>query len=474
MKSEVYIRVDGSHDIGLGHLVRCIALAHMLKNDFKIVFVSKEIPISLIREITDCNFLFFKINEENSFFDLLFEGAFVILDHYKLDSLYQKKIISKGCKLICIDDLADKIFYADLIINHSAGIEPCIYNAQPHSQFALGPNYALLRQSFLLEAQLFPERTASNSILICFGGSDVNNLTLCVLDVVLKRFCFEEIILITGGSYTESDTLKKHINEKSYIKHFSDINEYEMIDLMKSADISIVPSSGILLEALAVGNKVISGMYIENQRKIFENYKGLNAFFDADSFSDKAVEQAIELALSSSFKNERIIDGFSGTRILKLFRQLVLEDEVTLKRAVLSDLELTYNWASNKEIRTFSFNKSEITYKEHVEWFISKIENSFYYIASWKGHSIGSIRFDINKSEAVVSYLVDSKYHERGFGIILLKKGISNLILEMGSELKKIIGFIMPANIASCRTFEKLNFIKEQVGINYKYTLLIN
>ena len=44
MKPKVYIRADGSHDIGLGHLIRCIALAHMLKNDFDITFVCKEIP----------------------------------------------------------------------------------------------------------------------------------------------------------------------------------------------------------------------------------------------------------------------------------------------------------------------------------------------------------------------------------------------------------------------------------------------
>ena len=50
LKPKVYIRTDGSPEIGLGHLTRCIALAYMLKKDFAITFVCKEIPEKISRE----------------------------------------------------------------------------------------------------------------------------------------------------------------------------------------------------------------------------------------------------------------------------------------------------------------------------------------------------------------------------------------------------------------------------------------
>ena len=41
----------------------------------------------------------------------------VVLDGYHFDTNYQTKIKQKGCKLVCIDDLHDKHFVADIIIH---------------------------------------------------------------------------------------------------------------------------------------------------------------------------------------------------------------------------------------------------------------------------------------------------------------------------------------------------------------------
>ena len=68
---KVYFRVDGSAQIGLGHLVRCIALAQMLQEEFSVHFISKEIPGEIIRQIEDSRFVFSRINSEDDFFCLL-------------------------------------------------------------------------------------------------------------------------------------------------------------------------------------------------------------------------------------------------------------------------------------------------------------------------------------------------------------------------------------------------------------------
>ena len=122
MKQKVYIRTDGSPEIGLGHVVRCVSLAHMLKNDFTIHFFVLEIPDSLKNEITQNGWDVTFIDRESDFLNKLTGNEIVVIDGYQFDSEYQKEIKSKGCKLVCIDDFHDQHFYADLVINHAPGV----------------------------------------------------------------------------------------------------------------------------------------------------------------------------------------------------------------------------------------------------------------------------------------------------------------------------------------------------------------
>ena len=149
MKTKIYIRADGNSIIGLGHLVRCIALAKMLENNFEIIFVSIEIPENIIEEIEKNNIKISKINSNSGLLKLLNGDEIVIIDQYDIALDFHDKIKKTGAKLVCIDDIHDKEFNADLIINHSPGITTKNYKAKSYTQFALGPDYVLLRPLFL-------------------------------------------------------------------------------------------------------------------------------------------------------------------------------------------------------------------------------------------------------------------------------------------------------------------------------------
>ena len=60
-EKKIFIRADGSIKKGLGHLIRCLSLANMLKNHFQICFVCKEIPESTLKEIIKSHFFVNKI-----------------------------------------------------------------------------------------------------------------------------------------------------------------------------------------------------------------------------------------------------------------------------------------------------------------------------------------------------------------------------------------------------------------------------
>ena len=324
MKRLIKIRADGSAQIGLGHLFRCIALAEMLQEDFNIHFFSMEIPESVLETIISKGFDFSKLEVESDFINLLLGDEIVVLDHYPLDSSYQKEIRKKGCRLVCIDDLHEKEFFADLVINHLPGADPKDYNAQDYTNFALGVDYALLRPLFLQEDKEEKSVTAISSVFICFGGSDIRNLTTKVLEIVSRYSEFKQINVVIGPAYNYSEELKLKMKNDKRIKISCALNELEIREVMKRSDLAIVPASGILYEVIATNTPVITGSYVDNQKYFLEQFSRLSFVKSADDFEEPKLKKALQDFLSiKNLKLENYIDGKSPARIRKKFQQLV-------------------------------------------------------------------------------------------------------------------------------------------------------
>lgn len=324
MIKNVYLRADGNPEIGLGHLIRCIALAQMIKNDFQIHFVSKYAPDLIIKDILSNGFKFLKIDNESFFFRLLNDKDIVIIDHYDLDTNYQKKIKSLGCKLVCIDDLHDKQFVADLIINHAPGINSSQYDAKSYTKFALGPKFALLRPEFLRAASTNYIRNNNRKLIICFGGSDFNNLTCSSVKVLNDNSFFEEIKVITGQSYIHRNQLRELVMQNKRLKWYENLNANQMLSHMQNCQFALAPASSIAFELLSAGCTWLGGYYVENQKMIYNGFKQLNCMVDLGNMN-LSFESILSKINNGDFKflnNENPIDGKSGIRIKELFSTL--------------------------------------------------------------------------------------------------------------------------------------------------------
>lgn len=320
MKTKVFIRVDGSSEIGLGHLVRCIALANMLKNDFYICFVCKEIPAKIVHEIQLNDFSLKQIIQEDDFFNLLEVSDIVVLDGYHFNTAYQKSIKNIQCKLICIDDLHDKEFFADIIINHAPGIHSSAYQAQHYTDYLLGIEYCLLRPLFLKQAKKERKIKTIENIFICFGGSDIHNLSLKVIEVVKTHHAFQKIYIVTGAANKHVASLNNLSDSDGRIVHLNAINEDEMLQLLIKSDLAIVPASGTLFEALACGCKVISGYYANNQMDLYNGFLESNSILGCNDFNIHLLKKALNAV--ETFQPTIIIDGDSPVRILEKFKNL--------------------------------------------------------------------------------------------------------------------------------------------------------
>ncbi|MCG9900355.1 MAG: GNAT family N-acetyltransferase [Hydrotalea sp.] len=139
-----------------------------------------------------------------------------------------------------------------------------------------------------------------------------------------------------------------------------------------------------------------------------------------------------------------------------------------LRSATYNDLEKTYLWATDPLVRKYSFSNTEIQKLDHSTWFFEKLNqrNCLYLIFEKENESIGSIRFDIEGRTAIISYLIDPKFHGMGYGYALLKQA-EEYIKNVRKDVNLLRGKVMSENVASVKLFLKNEYqqLSEETNI---------
>lgn len=338
-KPKVFFRVDGNSEIGLGHVIRSLALADMLRDNFSCTFIIKS-PINTLKEqiLEICDDIIVledsaSLLQEVDYIleNFLSASDIIVLDGYHFGLEYQKVIKNRGNKIVFIDDKQHTDFIADIVINHAPGLDPSLYSISGNTKLCLGPDYALLRKPFLEAAKNKRVIREINSIFICFGGSDAKNLTLKVLkNIANLDFSYKSINIVLGGANQYEEQIKLFClnNRNLNIKIFKNLSAIQMKELMLKSDLAIVPSSSILFEIIAIGMPVLSGYYVDNQEGIYMGFKRLgviegvgnfNSFDDYErvlkSFDSKKVEYVISL-------QQKCLSGKSKINLINQFYTL--------------------------------------------------------------------------------------------------------------------------------------------------------
>ena len=268
MVGKVLIRVDGSATIGLGHIVRCMALADILRPEYDILFVCKDISEKLALELQKEQLPLVKINCNSDLFDLVSINDIVVIDGYDFDVSFQLKIKSFGCKLVCIDDTHHQEYAADLIINHGASINKDLYKASTYTKFALGHDYLLLRKAFLDQIPLKRVIESVNNLLVILGGSDIKKLATHLIDHKIYQY-FDKVNIVSGASDNSYPQLKSYCEFIPNINLFSNLSDYELVELISKCEICICTASGVSYEMACIGIGMVICMVSQNQEHFY-------------------------------------------------------------------------------------------------------------------------------------------------------------------------------------------------------------
>ena len=330
-RRRIIIRVDANKQIGLGHFVRCLALAQILKEVFDVIFVCKDITQEIIANSSLENSGYYLINENLEILNYINPSTdIVILDGYEFDINYQRAIKSTGCKLVCIDDMHSSEFDCDLIINHGPNILVEDYNGSSCTKFALGHKYLLLRKPFQDAILSNREFTGTNNLLIVFGGSDIRGLTSKLLQEGIYNHFEKTNIVLGSASHKNEDLIPFHNIPNIEFNH--NIDADELVELIKKSDISICTPSGVSYEMATVGLGLVLCKVIDNQEFFFdffiENELAIGYSVLEDSNISNLVEMVLELkrspeTIKKQIRNQKSVFSHNSTKLFqKLFREL--------------------------------------------------------------------------------------------------------------------------------------------------------
>lgn len=471
LTTDLFIRADGSTETGMGHVMRCIALAEMLGDHFNLHFVMQAPSDAVLRLVSNYCQRVITLPRTSDFTEdalnfsaCLRPGNIVVLDGYSFDAHYQATIqkLVPG-KLVVIDDLVAGEYYADMIINHAPEVDISGYKASPGTRILAGTDYALLRKELLSSAAAQPSDQVKR-IFLSMGAADVHNLSAKFCDGLLRLPGITEIHLIAGAVNPHLPELhERAANSAGQLFVHVNISSSELLERLGSCDLAICPASTLALECCAARVPLVSGYSAENQKGILRGLEHMGALYNlgdlhgltAEMFNEALlfVINNADFRMDMSQRQSAVIDGRSPERLLKAFRELS-SNRLMLRKAVKEDALLYYEWLNEPAVRANSFQQNAVSWEDHQRWFAARVDDPdffFYLFFGQQGQPVGQVRITRENTEAVISISIAAEFRGQSLSLEMIRRACEHF--HTSNQEVPVIAYIKTTNKGSYRAF---------------------
>ena len=205
-RRHVVFVVAGWPAIGMGHVFRALMLAHEITNH-KVSFVCTRESELAVESIARKDYKIVRQgNEDLADTVLRMRPDLVVNDILNTTSAYMARLATAGVRCVNFEDEGPGADWARLVVN-------ALYeDRDSNERLCYGPDYFCLRDEFLGAARN-PLRPELKTVLITFGGADLNDCSRRVLDIIepICRAYGISIRLVAGPGYAHKDAMEAHL-----------------------------------------------------------------------------------------------------------------------------------------------------------------------------------------------------------------------------------------------------------------------
>ena len=264
--NKLLFRADGNAQIGMGHVMRCLALAQMLGRSFRFAVVQPAPEVVHLIEEANGAVVPLATDDAAEFLAVVSPDDIAVLDGYSFDETCQRAVRERAKALVFIDDLVAGHQVADVVINHAGGITQIDYDAEPDTQFCLGPHYALLRPEFLQPDTNKPP--ADGMIFVNMGGADPDNTSLTVLKAIQQVDPALPVDLVLGPFHPDRAAIEAFQDQLPDLTILLNLSAAQMVNKLRQCNLAITACSTIAYEVCAVNRPLIAIVTADNQDRL--------------------------------------------------------------------------------------------------------------------------------------------------------------------------------------------------------------
>jgi spore coat polysaccharide biosynthesis predicted glycosyltransferase SpsG/CMP-N-acetylneuraminic acid synthetase len=315
-RKKIVFHVFGSIEIGMGHIYHSLSLAHNII-DHEVIFVCDEKHELAVKKMASTDYKVIVSNSiERAIFDI--NPDMVINDVLNTSDTFILKLKEKGISVINFEDLGSGSKCADIVINE-------LYEEPQYegNNYYWGHKYLTLRDEFDdIKPNIFRDNV--EEVLVIFGGTDQNNLTLKTVKSIINICQIEniKINIICGIGYLFLDELKLYLSECKYkgiVLHYAISSVSEIMEKSQLA----ISSNGRTIYELAEMN-IPSIIISHHEREATHDFA----------------------KLERGFINFGIVNNDTFSDIKNIFNKLVYDDDY---RKLLYINISKYSFGKNKE-----------------------------------------------------------------------------------------------------------------------------
>jgi UDP-2,4-diacetamido-2,4,6-trideoxy-beta-L-altropyranose hydrolase len=275
----VLFRVDASSVMGMGHVMRCLAIAEaVVDSGGKALFVMFDpipsisamifnIPARLIRLKVKPN----SIDDLNELRQLIstHKPIVTVVDGYHFSDSYHSTLAKSVPTAVLWDSANRGEIPVDVIIDASPNAPADEYRRiAPHAILMLGSQHALIRRDIRKAAfETYKSLEDRHKIVLSFGGSDPLNLCMSVLPELAHRLPENiEITVLVGPTYPLQQELKNLAGRLGSPDRINVIiNPTSVAKLFCSAGLVVSAAGGTIGELVALRIPALSVIVADNQ-----------------------------------------------------------------------------------------------------------------------------------------------------------------------------------------------------------------
>lgn len=474
----VVVRADASAAIGVGHVMRCLALAQALADlgGGPATFAMHDPPAGIVARLAEEGMAVAELEDPDeaaatAALAVRLGARWVVVDGYGFGAPFEAVLRDRGLRVLAMDDRGIAPGHvADVLLDQNLGATGAPYPDVP--RLLLGPRYALLRREF--RAWTPPPRATPDTarrVLVSLGGGDPDDVTGLVLDGLAKVGSPLEVVVLVGATNPHRSTLLARADTLDHAVEVV-VDARDVPARMAWADLAITAAGGTSWELARAGTPQLAIVIADNQAPVAAALSGAGVAVSLGRHADLspagvaaavrelAADRARRDALSAA--GRALVDGQGAVRAL---RESGIVPAAVLRDARPEDCKLVWEINNQETVRSQAVAKDPIPLEAHRRWYDATLARPDRIVRIGvdprDGADVGVVRLDLEGGAAVISVAVREDRTGHGIGPALIDAAVE-AARDAGAHT--VVAEVAPDNARSLWAFSRCGFRRAGEG----------